>query len=99
MSQGLCLRHRGRPLSGDVLQSARRVQIMLVMPSVANHARTARNASGQRQLSGPCGNKHAGRPWRALLMIIRAKREMAVSDITSLAIVVLCMIQLGSRNI
>ena len=64
--------------------SGRRVQIMLVMPSVDDYARTARNARRTAAAQQSAWEQAYRQRWRALLLIIRAKLEAVESGITTL---------------
>ena len=64
--------------------SGRRVQIMLLMPSVDDYARTPRNARRMAAAQRSAWEQACRQRWRALLLIIRAKLEAVESGITTL---------------
>ena len=64
--------------------SGRRVQIMLVMPSIDDYARTPRNARRTAAARQAAWEQDCRHRWRALLLIIRAKLEAVESGITTL---------------
>ena len=64
--------------------SGRRVQIMLVMPSIDDYARTARNSKRTAAAQRSALEQACRQRWRALLLIIRAKLEAVESGITTL---------------
>ena len=64
--------------------SGRRVQIMLVMPSIGDYARTPRNARRTAAAQRSAWEQACRQRWRALLLIIRAKLEAVESGITTL---------------
>ena len=64
--------------------SGRRVQIMLVMPSIDDYARTPRNARRTAAAQQAAWDQACRQRWRALLLIIRAKLEAVESGITTL---------------
>ena len=61
--------------------SGRRVQIMMVMPSVDDYARKARRTAAAQRTAW---EQVCRQRWRALLLIIRAKLEALESGITTL---------------
>ena len=64
--------------------SGRRAQITLMMPSVDDYARTARNARRMAAAQRSFWEQACRQRWRALLLIIRAKLEAVESGITTL---------------
>ena len=64
--------------------AGRRVQIMLVMPSVDDFARTPRNVRRSAAAQQSAWEQACRQRWRALLLIIRAKLEAVESGITTL---------------
>ena len=64
--------------------SGRRVQIMLLMPSIDDYARTPRNSRRTAAAQRSAWEQACRQRWRALLMIIRAKLEAVESVITTL---------------
>ena len=64
--------------------AGRRVQIMLVMPSVGDFARTPRNVRRSAAAQQSAWEQACRQRWRALLLIIRAKLEAVESGITTL---------------
>ena len=64
--------------------SGRRVQIMMVMPSVDDYARKARKARRTAAAQRTAWEQVCRQRWRALLLIIRAKLKALESGITTL---------------
>ena len=64
--------------------AGRRVQIMLVMPSFDDFARTPRNTRRTSAAQQSAWEQACRQRWRALLLIIRAKLEAVESGITTL---------------
>ena len=64
--------------------SAQPVQIMLVMPSIDDYARTPRNARRTAAAQRSAQEQACRQRWRAVLLIIRAKPEAVDSGITTL---------------
>ena len=64
--------------------SGRRVQIMLLMPSIDDYARTPHNARRTAAAQRSAWEQACRQRWRALLLIIRAKLEAVESGITTL---------------
>ena len=64
--------------------SGRRVQIMPLMPSTDDYARTPRNVRRTAAAQRSAWEQACRQRWRALLLIIRAKLEAAESGITTL---------------
>ena len=64
--------------------SGRRVQIMLVMPSIDDYARAPRDARRTAATQQAAWEQACRQRWRALLLIIRAKLEAVESGITTL---------------
>ena len=64
--------------------SGRRVQIMLLMPSIDDYARTPRNARRTAAAQRSAWEQSCRQRWRALLLIIRAKLEAVESGIATL---------------
>ena len=64
--------------------SGRRVQIMLVMPSIDDYVRTPRNARRTGAAQQAAWEQACRQRWRALLLIIKAKLEAVESGITTL---------------
>ena len=64
--------------------AGRRVQIMLVMPSIDDFGRTPRNARRTQAAQESAWEQVCRQRWRALLLIIRAKLEAVESGITTL---------------
>ena len=64
--------------------AGRRVQIMLVMPSIDDYARTPRNARRTQAAQQSAWEQVCRQRWRALVLIIRAKLETVESGITAL---------------
>ena len=64
--------------------SGRRIQLMLVMPSIDDFASTPRNARRTSAAQHSAWEQACRQRWRALLLIIRAKLEAVESGITTL---------------
>ena len=64
--------------------SGRRVQIMLVMPSIDDYILTPRDARRTAAAQRSAWVQACRQRWRALLLIIRAKLEAVESGITTL---------------
>ena len=64
--------------------SGRRIQLMLVMPSVDDFARTPRKARRTAAAQQSAWEQACRQRWRGLLLIIRAKLEAVESGITTL---------------
>ena len=64
--------------------AGRRVQIMLMMPSIDDYARTPRNTRRTQAAQQSAWEQACRQRWRALLLIIRAKLEAVESGITTL---------------
>ena len=64
--------------------SGRRVQIMLVMPSIDDYILTPRDARRTAAAQRSAWEQACRQRWRALLLIIRAKLEAVESGITTL---------------
>ena len=65
--------------------SGRLAKIMLLMPSIDDYARNARNARRTAAAQQSAWDQACRQRWRALLLIIRAKLEAVESGITTLA--------------
>lgn len=63
--------------------SGRRIQLMLVLPSVDDYARTPRNARRATAAQQSAWEQARRQRWRALLLITRAKLEAAEAGITA----------------
>ena len=64
--------------------SGRRIQLMLVMPSIDDFAHTPRNSRRTAAAQQSAWEQACRQRWRALLLIIRAKMEAVESGITTL---------------
>ena len=63
--------------------SGRRVQIMLVMPSIDDYACTPRDARRTAAAQRAAWEQGYRQRWRALLLIIRAKLEAGITTLES----------------
>lgn len=64
--------------------SGRRIQFMLVMPSIDDFARTPQNARRTFAAQQAAWEQACRQRWRALLLIIKTKLEAVESGITTL---------------